>query len=444
MTPVVASPIRGSARRFWFQRAGLWRVLAALGYTASSSPAMAADWPQWRGPNRDNIWSESIAPAIKGPWSLRIRWQAPVGFGFASPVVVGHRVFVLDLQLDRSASHERVHCFDDATGRTLWAYAYPVTPPEWAFTPGQESGPNATPVVDGGRLYTLGWHGHLRCLDGDSGAVVWARDLARDHPESELRTTSSPMIEGRLLILVIGGKPDACVVALDKGTGREVWRALREGAGYSSPVILVAGGTRQLIVWTPESVSSLDPASGALYWRKPMAIPADMVVSSPVAFADRLLVGGIMFRLSAGKPDATLLWPEDPKPTRRVLSVTSTAHLSAGYLYSARLNGELVCLEADTGRQVWTTNTVTDLKPGASIHIAQVGDSVLLFTDRGELIHAQLAATGYRELARARLVTPTTPFAGRNVAWAPPAFANGHVFVRTSKELVCASLGAPP
>jgi hypothetical protein len=104
----------------------------------------------------------------------------------------------------------------------------------------------------------------------------------------------------------------------------------------------------------------------------------------------------------------------------------------------------LICLEASTGRQVWETFKVTDLKNGASIHLTANGDSVLLYTDKGELIRARLTVQGYQELGRVALLEPTFPFAGRKVAWPPPAYANRHIFVRNSKELICACLAVKP
>ena len=113
-------------------------------------------------------------------------------------------------------------------------------------------------------------------------------------------------------------------------------------------------------------------------------------------------------------------------------------------MFSARSSGELVAVAAATGEQVWETTEVTDLKNGASIHMTPNGDSVLLYTDRGELIRARLTAEGYQEISRAAVLEPTFPFGGRNVAWSAPAYSNGHIFARSGKELVCASLSAQP
>ena len=149
-------------------------------------------------------------------------------------------------------------------------------------------------------------------------------------------------------------------------------------------------------------------------------------------------------KLDADQPSASVLWPETRAVTKRILSNTSTALLQGDYVYSAKTSGELVCLEAGTGKEVWQTNTVTELKNGSSIHLAPCGGAVFLFTDRGDLIRAQLAPQGYREISRAHLLEPTSPFGDRKCAWTPPAYANRHVFARNDQELVCASLAVKP
>ena len=143
-------------------------------------------------------------------------------------------------------------------------------------------------------------------------------------------------------------------------------------------------------------------------------------------------------------PSATTLWPETHAVSRRILSNTSTPILAGDHVYSARSSGELVCLDAATGRQVWEDRSVTQLKNGASIHLTPHGDGVFLFTDEGDLIRAQLTPAGYREISRAHLLDPTYPFGAGKRAWALPAYANHHVFARSEAELVCASLEAQP
>jgi outer membrane protein assembly factor BamB len=407
-------------------------------------PARSEDWPQFRGPRRDGSWNETglleAFPAV-GP---KVRWRQPVGPGWSSPVIAQGRVVVTDARLNKPEARERVLCFEEATGRSLWSFSYGVSYPDFAFVPGQGNGPTATPVIHEGRVYCLGCNGQLHCLNSETGAVIWARDLEKDYQLQEMMCRASPLIEGDLLVVFIGGKPGACVVALDRHSGREVWKALDEPVSNSSPVIAAYGGRRQLIVWTDESVSSLNPATGAVHWRQPMTTSNNDAVATPVVEGDRLLVSGLMFKLDPDRPAASVLWPDSLAISRRILSNTSMPVLRGGHVYGARSSGELVCLDATNGRTAWEVKTVTALKGGASIHITitSLGDVAFLFTEQGNLIRAELTPSGYRETDRARLVEPNVPSGGRKCAWTPPAFANGHVFARNDVELVCASLKA--
>jgi outer membrane protein assembly factor BamB len=143
-------------------------------------------------------------------------------------------------------------------------------------------------------------------------------------------------------------------------------------------------------------------------------------------------------------PSAEVAWPESRAVSKRILSNTSTALLQDGYIYSAVISGELVCLEASTGKEMWRTNCVTDLKNGASIHMTRNGDAVLLFTNEGNLIRARLNSRDYRELGRIHVLDGTYAYNGRKVVWTPPAYANGHVFARNDAELVRALLTEKP
>jgi len=191
-------------------------------------------------------------------------------------------------------------------------------------------------------------------------------------------------------------------------------------------------------------VTSLNPHTGQTCWREQARTSGDAAVSTPVFANQRLLIAGLMLKLDADKPAACLLWPETKAVSKRILSNTSTALLRGEYVFSAKTSGELVCLEAATGNQVWTTNTVTELRNGSSIHLTPCGDAVFLFTDRGDLIRAQLTPQGYREISRAHLLEPTSPFGERKCAWTPPAYANRHVYARNDTKLICASLAANP
>jgi outer membrane protein assembly factor BamB len=375
---------------------------------------------------------------------LTIRWRAPAGWGWSSPVVAGGRVFLTDAKVEKPQPVEQVHCFDELTGKPLWTHRYDVAYPDWAFDPAQESGPVATPIVQEGRIFAVGRLGHLVCLDTATGGVKWQKDLGPEYNVEWAPGNPSPLIEGDLLIHFAGGKSGAGVIAFHKDTGREVWKALDEKLTFSSPIVIASGGKRQLIVWTQESVTSLDPATGDLFWREKLLTSSDYAVSTPVFDNDRLLIGGMMFRMDPDKPGATVLWPDTKVRSRRIFSHTSTAAVIGDCVFSAKSSGELIGVDAATGKQLWETKSVTGLKNGASIHLTPHGGSVLLYTDKGELIRARLTAQGYHEISRTALLTPTFPFGGSNVAWAAPAYANGHIFARSGKELICASLTEKP
>ncbi len=409
---------------------------ASLGLLVSAT--FATDWPQFRGPNRDGTWTETGILNSFPRDGLKILWRQPAGGGFSSPVVAQGRVFLSDVELIRPSARERVRCFDAKTGKVLWTYAYEEKYAEWTYVPERGSGPTATPVVENGRLYVVGAYGRTHCLNVRTGAVLWKKEIGQDYQVAEMSCRPSPLIDKSLLIVFAGAKPGASVLALDKQTGKEVWKALDDPVSNSSPMITTAAGRRQLIVWTDSSLASLDPATGHTNWREPMTTSNNDSIATPVFQRDQLLVSGLMVDLSGNTP--RFLWPEIRTPSKRILSNTSTPYWKGEHIFSAKGWGELVCLEAATGRQLWSTNGITASKNGASINITPNGGRVFLFTDEGNLILAELSVAGYREISRSHLIDPTWPFMQTKYVYAPPAFSDRHVFARSEAELVCASL----
>lgn len=414
-------------------------LIAVLAFLLCAASARAEDWPQWRGPTRDGTWTEQGVLKTFPPGGLQVRWRTAVGTGLSSPIVAQGRVFLTDLQLTQPMQ-ERVSCFDAGNGQSLWTYAYDAEYPDSGFPP---QGPIPTPICRDGKVYTIG-KTDLLCLDAAGGQLLWKTALNTEYQAQEFLTYASPLIEGNLLIIYAGrfsGDATACVIAIDKDTGKTAWRAVTDYAAMSSPIVVSAGGKRQLIVWSQQAVTSLDAASGEVCWEEETR-PQNQssAVSTPVAQGSRLLIGGLMMQLDPDRPAAGVLWPESKSPSLRNLSNTSTPILRGDYIYSARTSGHLVCLEAATGKELWRTDKATELGSGASIHLTPHGDETFLYTDRGELILATLSGQGYQEIARAPLVEPTFPYEGRKFVWPPPAYSNRGVFARSDKELVCASL----
>ena len=418
--------------------------------------AMADDWPQWRGAGRDGVWREAGIIQQFESEQIEVRWRRPIGSGYSGPTVARGRVYVTD-RLVEPEQIERVHCFDSKSGVKLWSYAYPC---EYSIS--YEAGPRAAVTVEDNRAYSLGSMGHLHCLDAGSGVELWKKDLntiyriVADKRMPIWGIAAAPLLYDDLLIVPVGAKDNASIVALDKKTGDEQWRALRDRAQYSAPIIVQQAGVPVVVCWTGDSVAGLDPATGKVYWRHPFA-PTKMPigVATPVVSGDRLFVtsfydGSLMLRLRQDRPAVEQIWRRrglDEKRTDALHSIMSTPLFHDDYIFGVDSYGELRCLDAATGDRVWEDQTATPRARWSNIHFVVNGDRTWMFNESGELIISHLSRDGFLELSRAKLIDPTRPQlpsrSGRRqvgVCWAHPAFADKHIFIRNDQELVCASL----
>ena len=389
----------------------------------------------------------------------------PIRAGFAGPVVAGGQVFVLDYQEDPGSrtmdGAERLLCLDEETGELLWAQEWPATYRNIHIT--FATGPRATPSVDGNRVYVVGAAGMILSFDIATGAVVWQVDTVAEYGTTVpvYGVSSSPLVDGNRLIVVVGGEPDALIVAFDKRTGDEIWRALPlvSETGYSAPMIYEAGGVRQLMLWHPRGVSSLDPENGAVYWEHEWPI-GGMTVATPVSRGPYLLVthffrGSLMLRLDSDRPAAEELWrgqsrSELPGQTDGLHSLITTPLIIGDYVYGVGSYGELRCLDARTGERVWETIELVGQERWGAAFFVQHGDRVFVTNDSGELILARLTPEGYTEIGRTRLIAPATRTRGgatgrwgdRGVVWSHPAYANRHLVMRNDDEIIRVSLAA--
>jgi len=419
-------------------------LVASIGWLAAA--AQADDWPQWRGPKRDGVWRETgILEAFPSD-GLKVRWRAEVGPGYSGVVVAKGRVYVSDCQL-KPESFERVLCFDEATGKPLWTYSYPCSYDGLYYG----AGPYATPIVDSGRVYMCGPKGHLHCLDAETGAVIWEKDRAKEYNAilPQCGCNSSPLIEGDLLLVMGGGRPNGCVMAFDKNNGREIWTALKDRPGGSSPIAIEAGGKRQVIIWTLDSVSSLDPASGSVYWQVPTKTDNDGgALTTPAVYGNLALLvceKAMLIKLASEKPAGTLVSQTWPRKT--INTFVSPVFQDEHYYYSA-YSDDLCCFDIATGKQLWRAHGVSAGHGNAMFQMTPNGRSVFILNEDGKLILARLAPEGYTEIGRTFLLAPTmgtwTPAGGQPKIWAQPAYANGHIFARSDQEVVCVSLEATP
>jgi len=421
--------------------------------------AAADDWPQWMGPNRDDVWAETgIVDAFPagGP---KVLWRKPVSGGFAGPAVADGKVYVADYEKasgdakpaptkrNSLVGKERVFCLDAKTGAELWKHEY-----ECDYTISYPAGPRCTPTVDEGRVYTLGAMGDLSCLDAGDGKVVWSKNLPQTYGATVplWGYASHPLVYKNLVITTAGGKGSA-VVALDKTNGNEIWKGLSaQEIGYSPPTLIQAGGALQLLIFNGDGITSLNPDTGSVYWTAPLKTAFSMAIMAPRVGGEFLFAGGhsgqsLGLKLDAAKPAVTPAW----KGNRELglAPVSGTPFVENGIAYGVDGNGLFRAIRIATGERLWSTakpvNGKDDERRGpaeAATFVVKNGDRFFIFGENGDLVIARLSAEKYDEVSRTKLLDPVGTGLGRAIVWSHPAYAMKCVFARNDQEIVCFSL----
>lgn len=426
----------------------LFLIITALLF---EQQVFAADWPQWRGENRDGVWREEGIIQKFEHEQLPIRWRAEVANGYSGPTVAKGRIYITD-RLTSPDEIERVHCFDAMTGEKIWSHSYESNYKKVGYP----NGPRASVTVNDGRAYSLGSMGHFLCFDAVNGEVLWSKDLYTEYKISmpNWGIAASPLVEDNLVIVQIGGSNNACLVAFDKVTGEEKWRALNDKAAYSAPIIIKQAGKRVLACWTGARVAGLDPTTGKLHWQHPFT-PVKMVlnIATPVfengyLFVSGFYDGSLLLKVNPDVLSLEKVWRRRGKSERDTDSLhccISTPIIQGDYIYGVDSYGELRCLDLKTGDRIWESLDATPKERWSNIHMVRNEDRIWMFNERGELIISKLSPKGFHEISRTKLIEPTTGQLGRGgkgVCWSHPAYANKHIYIRNDKELVCADLSA--
>jgi outer membrane protein assembly factor BamB len=390
--------------------------------------AAAGDWPQWLGPTRDGASPEKVAAWKEAPPR---QWNIPVGEGHSSPVVAGGKVFLHAKVKDKD--EEEVSAYDAATGKQVWSRTYARA----AFSSPFGNGPRATPCVADGKLYTFGVTGVLSCFEADGGKLLWQVDTLKEFKAPNLRfgVSSSPLVDGKRVMVMVGA--GATVVALDKDQGTVLWKSLKDPASYAAPIAFGKGKERQAVFITQRGVVSLSAGAGSVFWKFPMVDLLNESSTTPVRVGDLLLAssvtfGGVGLRLETkdGKPAAEQAWKNPALTCYFATPIpvgTEHVYLVTGAVFPPQ--AALRCVEAKTGKELWRKDKVgkyhaTLLRTGNA--------KLLMLDDAGNLMLLDPSPKEYRELARSKVCGPT---------WAHPALANGRLYVRDEKELICLRLG---
>ena len=421
--------------------------------------AQADEWPQWMGPQRDDVYREDgIVDRIPAE-GLPVKWRVPVALGYSGPAVAAGRVFLTDFIIESGTSTnnsggrdkltgiERTLCFDAASGEQLWKFENPCT-----YNISYANGPRATPTVDADRVYILGAEGDLLCLLVESGELVWRKNLPKEfNAETPIwGHAAHPLVHGDLLYCLAGG-PDSVAVALDKLTGEVRWHALSASEiGYCPPTIYTLGGREQLLIWHADSLNALNPLSGELIWTYPLKARYAMALAAPQLSGNRLFASGmgetsVMMEIGSDGMPGEILWTGKPKIG--VYSGNATAIFDGDIIYGSDCGlGAYIAVNADDGQRYWETFELTTggnrrASHGTAFTIKHK-DKFIIFAETGDLIFAKFSRAGFEELGRMHVLEPTGEAMGRPVVWSHPALANRCIYLRNDKELVCVSLAA--
>lgn len=391
---------------------------------------VAADWPQFHGPNRDNHSGET---GLNWTWPAGgppVAWERPVGQGWAGPVVAAGKLVLFH----RAGDEEKVEALDPATGKGVWSFGYRA---KYRDDFGFDEGPRATPAVAGDTVVTLGANGDLHAIDFATGKTRWHRALLAEYRAEKgfFGVACSPLVtDGKVLVNV--GARGAGVVAFDLATGKEAWKATDDAAGYSSPVVAQVDGKTTAVVLTRDGLVGLDPATGAVRF----AHPYKPRIRESVNAATPLVKDGDIFLTVSYGLGAALLRPkggavEEVWANDKSLSSQYNTPVRVGdYLYGAHgradaAPAELRCVEWKTGAVKWGQPR---FGPAALI---AVDGGLLALTERGELVRFDASPAAYTERGRAAVLGAPTR--------AAPALSDGRLFARDGAKLVCVNLKRP-
>jgi outer membrane protein assembly factor BamB len=398
--------------------------------------ARADDWAQWRGPTRTGHVPDGVPVPKSFSASPQILWRIPIGNGVASPIVGGGKCFYLDNQDNK----EVVHAVDAATGKELWHAILDDVHKDGQSPPG----PRCTPTGDGDRVYAQSCRGELRCYNAADGTVLWQTNFVKDFGAVFIGEkgnamgatrhgyTGSPIVDGDHLIAEVGGK-NAGIVCFDKLTGKVIWQSQSNVPAYAAPMIGELAGARQIVAFMADAVIGVDPADGKLLWNVPVKTSLARHVTTPVIVDDLVMIAshqvgliGIKVAKEGDAFKATKAWTA---PDAKINFSSPVAVGNA--LYGVGPSKDLICIDAKSGAQKWSKQTFISDADKAYAGIIAMGETLLVLTDDGQLVLIAADPKDYKELSRARVC-------GKN--WCNPAYANGKLYLRDAKELVCVQL----
>ncbi|MYE89563.1 PQQ-binding-like beta-propeller repeat protein [Candidatus Poribacteria bacterium] len=398
---------------------GAWYLVGAA-LTADTDEHSIAEWAQWRGPNRDGISSET---GFLKNWSKegpKVLWHIPFGDGYSGISIAQGKVYTMSAEGDA----EFVICLDASNGEEIWRFRSGAK-----FTESRGDGPRSMPTVHGDSVFALGAEGKLYALNAHDGTKLWSHNFVKEFG-SKIPTwgfSSSPLIEGNLVLVEAGGKDGKSIVAFDKKSGDVVWTTHTDPVGYSSPIAIDFGGVRQMIFLTSKTLLSLAPENGHIYWK--YAWPEGINIATPIFIPDDKIFisasydkGAVLLKMTADEDGIGI---EEVWKSRVMKNHFNSSVLQGDYLYGFD-NAILTCIEVNTGEEQWQQR---GFEKGSLL----LADGYLIILgEKGKLALVEANPSEYREKALFQLFD--------DKCWTVPTLAGGKLYLRNQKEMVCLDL----
>ena len=402
------------------------RATCFAGLLAAAVVTWAQDWPQWRGPNRDGVVGVYSAPAV-WPEKLKLKWKVNVGEGHSSPVMADGKIYLHTRQGER----EVVSCLRPGTGEVIWQEAYAAS---YTVNPAAErhgKGVKSTPVVQAGRIYTMGIGGILSCFDAKTGKPQWRKEFG----SPDFGTAMSPLVDRGLLIAYVGTGGHGALTAFDAETGSERWSWKGDGPAYASPIVVELGRTRQVVTQSQHNIVGVSVATGELLWRIPFNTAYDQNIVTPVLYRDTLIFSG----LDNGVMAVRVLkrgseWSTETVWQNKDVSMYMSSPVVSGDLLfglSHHKRGQFFCLDPRNGTTLWTSEG----REATNAAIVDAGTVLLLLTDDAELIVVKKSGKGFEPLRKYSVADSPT--------WAHPVVLNGGILIKDTTTLALWGTAGP-
>jgi outer membrane protein assembly factor BamB len=379
--------------------------------------ARGMDWAEWRGPARTGVTAEQISTSwpAEGP---KVLWRASIGTGFSSMSISRGKLYTIGNANDQ----ETIWCLDALSGKEIWKHSYPSALGPVYY----EGGPGSTPTVQSNRVYSIGKWGDVFCLDGSNGAVIWQHDLRKEGIKTNRwGFAGSPLIWHELVIFNAGSSG----IALERSTGKVAWSTGTNASGYASPTLFYSEGKECVLIFAAKHLVAIDPKDGRELWRYPWETAYDTNNSDPLIYKDQIFIssfsrGCALLQIKNGKPEA--VYTSDILHNNLSMGILLGKELYA-FNGEARQQTDFRCVHVPTGTLKWTR------KDPAMGSLILAGGTLLILSEKGELMAAEPSPAGFKRLARAQVLG--------GLCWSPPALANNLFYAHNAKgDLICIDL----